>query len=52
MLGMYAVAWEDVRSRRLRHFPYLIYYRLLSERIEVLGVLHGSRDPSTWKDRT
>jgi plasmid stabilization system protein ParE len=32
-------------------FPYIVYYRILTGRIEVIAVLHGSRDPQTWKDR-
>jgi plasmid stabilization system protein ParE len=51
MPGMYALIWEDVRSCRLRGFSYLIYYRVLSDRVEVLAVLHGSRHPSAWQGR-
>jgi len=49
--GMYALVWEDVHTCRLHTFPYLIYYRVLTDRIEVLAVLHGSREPTTWRDR-
>jgi toxin ParE1/3/4 len=48
---MYAVVEEDIRSCGLRRFPYLLYYRLLDDRIEVLAVLHGSRDPAAWRER-
>jgi plasmid stabilization system protein ParE len=51
MPEMYALAWQDVRSCRLRRFPYIAYYRVLPDRIEVLAVLHGSRDPGTWQSR-
>lgn len=51
MPEMYAVAWEDVRSCRLRRFPYIIYYRILHDRIEVLAVLHANRDPSLGRSR-
>ena len=44
----FAVKWQDVRSCRLRRFPYVIYYRALADQVEVLAVLHGSRDPSAW----
>jgi plasmid stabilization system protein ParE len=46
------VLWEDVRASRLRKFPYIIYYRALSDRVEVLAVLHGSRNSSAWKARS
>lgn len=49
--GMFDLVWEDVRGCRLRQFPYLIYFRVLPGRIEVLAVLHGSRDPMTWQER-
>jgi len=48
---MYALVEEDIRACGLHRFPYLLYYRVLGERIEVLAVLHGSRDPSAWQER-
>jgi plasmid stabilization system protein ParE len=51
MPRMYVVALENVRRAKLRTFPYLIYYRLLENRIEVLGVLHASRHPDAWQER-
>ena len=36
---------RDVRRGKLRRFPYVVYYRVLTDRIEVIGILHGSRDP-------
>jgi toxin ParE1/3/4 len=51
MPEMFAIFWEDVRTCRSRRFPYVIYYRVLADRVEVLAVLHGSRDPSFWKSR-
>jgi plasmid stabilization system protein ParE len=41
----------DVRRGKLRTFPYLIYYRVLSDRSEVIAVLHASRDPKGWQER-
>jgi plasmid stabilization system protein ParE len=52
MPELYAVVLGDVRRSKLRRFPYVVYYRLLSDRIEVIGVLHGSRDPKVWQERT
>ena len=42
------IVWEDIRASRLRRFPYIVYYRVLSDRVEVLAVLHGRRDSSAW----
>ncbi len=51
MPQMYAVVFRDVRRGKLQRFPYVIYYRVLSDRIEVVAVLHGSRDPRLWQER-
>jgi hypothetical protein len=42
---------KGVRRTKLPGFPYLTYYRVLSDRVEVIAVLHGSRDPSVWQGR-
>jgi len=46
------IVWEDIRASRLRRFPYVVYYRALSDRVEILAVLHGRRDSSAWKARS
>jgi toxin ParE1/3/4 len=48
---LYAKALKNVRRGKLRRFPYVVYYRALDERLEVLAVLHGSRDPRIWQRR-
>jgi toxin ParE1/3/4 len=48
---LYPVVLRDVRRAKLRRFPYLVYYRVLTDRAEVLAVLHGSRDPQVWQRR-
>jgi plasmid stabilization system protein ParE len=51
MPRMYAMVFRDVRRAKIRRFPYLIYYRVQQDRIEVIAVLHGSRDPRLWQQR-
>ena len=51
MPQMYSKALRDIRRGKLRTFPYLIYYHVLSDRIEVIAVLHGSRNPKLWQQR-
>jgi plasmid stabilization system protein ParE len=51
MPRLFAVIWEDVRVCRLRRFPYVVYYRAFADRVEVLAVLHGSRESSAWQSR-
>jgi plasmid stabilization system protein ParE len=43
--------WEDVRASRLKRFPYIVYYRILDASVQILAVLHGSRDTSAWRSR-
>jgi toxin ParE1/3/4 len=52
MPEMYGVVWRNARAARLRQFTYVAYYRVHDDRVEVLAVMHGSRDPSAWQQRT
>jgi plasmid stabilization system protein ParE len=47
----YSAIFRRVRAARVHRFPFVAYYRVHANRIEVLAVLHGSRDPQVWKDR-
>jgi toxin ParE1/3/4 len=51
MPEMYGVVARNVRAARLRKFTYVVYYRVHADRVEVLAVLHGSRDASAWQAR-
>lgn len=51
MPRMYPVAHREVRRGKLRKFPYLVYYRVHPNKVEVLAILHGSRDPRLWRER-
>jgi toxin ParE1/3/4 len=48
---MYGIVWRDVRAVRLRKSRYLVYYIALTDRVEVLAVMHGSRDATAWQSR-
>ncbi len=41
----------NVRRILFRRFPYLLIYRAVGERIEILAVAHGYRRPGYWKTR-
>lgn len=46
--------WDaDPRFRKfvLRRFPFLVFYRETEERIEVVAVAHGAREPAYWRKR-
>lgn len=51
MPEMYGVVWQDVRAARLRKFRHVVYYVVFADRVEVLAVLHGSRDAAAWQAR-
>ena len=51
MPQLYGVVWRNVRAARLRQFPHVAYYRVHDDRVEVLAVMHGSRDASAWQTR-
>jgi toxin ParE1/3/4 len=44
--------FADIRKGVVNRFPFCVYYRPHSDRVEVLAVLHTSRDPSVWQSRT
>lgn len=51
MPELHGKVWEDVRATRLKQFRYVVYFVVLPENVDVLGVLHSGRDPSTWQSR-
>jgi plasmid stabilization system protein ParE len=48
---LFAVVLRTIRRTKLHRFPYIVYYRILVDRIEIVAVLHGSRHPRTWQRR-
>lgn len=51
MPELYGIVWQDVRAVRLKQFPYIVYYLVFPNRVEVLAVMHGSRHVSAWQSR-
>ena len=51
MPELYAPVWGMARAARVRNFRHIVYYVVLSDRVEVIAVIHGSRDSSVWKSR-
>jgi toxin ParE1/3/4 len=49
--AIYGAIWRDVRAARLKKFRYLVYYVTFADRVEVLAVMHGSRDEAAWQTR-
>jgi plasmid stabilization system protein ParE len=47
----YAKVDGETREALVRKFRYAVYYRSLPDRIDVLAVIHTSRDPAIWQSR-
>jgi toxin ParE1/3/4 len=48
---MYAQEYKTVRRVGLDHFPYIVYYRIVGDSVEVVAVQHASRHPRQWRSR-
>lgn len=48
---MHQVVEMGIRRSLLRRFPYAVYYRVDADRVEVVAVQHGHRDPENWRAR-
>ncbi len=47
----WAVLYRKIRACPMRRFPYIIYYRVLADRINIIAVQHGHRNPKEWRRR-
>lgn len=41
----------DVRRALITRFPFAIYYRVLSDHVQILAVKHHKRHPDYWRYR-
>ena len=51
MPEMYGEIADGVRAALLRHFPFVVYYRIENGRVVILSVTHGRRAQHGWEDR-
>ena len=49
---MFPVVHRSTRRAVIKKFPFGIYYRTENDFVSIIAVMHGSRDPNNWKDRT
>lgn len=40
-----------VRFVVVRGFPFVVFYRVIEEGLDVLAVAHGRREPGFWRER-
>ncbi len=48
----YAIVEGKIRATPTHRFPYVVYFRVDRQVVTILSILHSSRDPAIWKDRT
>ncbi len=48
---LHGAVFADVRKAVVAKFPYVVFYRPETARVEVLAVFHSRRDPSIWQGR-
>jgi hypothetical protein len=46
-----AFVLKNVRATTIYRFLYVMYFRTLAEKVEVLAIIHGHRRSSVWKKR-
>ncbi len=51
MPAAYGKVWRRVRAARLKKFPHVVFYIAYADRVEVIAVVHGSRDAVVWRGR-
>jgi plasmid stabilization system protein ParE len=49
---IYNIVHRHTRRAMINRFPFGIYYRIEEESIVVVAVMHGSRHPKRWQQRT
>ncbi len=47
----HAILYRKTRACPIRGFKYVIYFRLLDDRINIVAVQHGHRNPRAWRRR-
>ena len=50
--AMYPVIHRHTRRALIRRFPFGVYFRIEDEQVIVVAVIHGSRHPRNWRQRT
>jgi plasmid stabilization system protein ParE len=51
MPRMYGEVRPGLRAAGVKRFNYVIYYQILQASVEVIAVMHGSRNPAAWQNR-
>lgn len=47
----WATYLHGTRRYLMKRFPYLVVYRVIKDRLQVIAVAHGKRKPGYWRRR-
>ncbi|HEX5051997.1 MAG TPA: type II toxin-antitoxin system RelE/ParE family toxin [Planctomycetota bacterium] len=47
----FRIAYAALRRALVPRFPYCVFYRVESELVLVVAVMHGRRNPTAWQQR-
>lgn len=47
----FPVVHGATRRAIVRRFPYGVFFHVLLDEIVILGIVHGHREPSRWRER-
>ncbi len=48
---IYPSLYKNIRRILMSRFPFGVFYKVEKDRIVVIAVMHGSRNPSKWHNR-
>ena len=48
---VHAVVYRNVRQTLVKRFPYVVCYVFEEDKVDVVAVFHGHREPTAWKSR-
>ena len=40
-----------IRFAKIDRFPYLVFFSVHAHFVSVIAIVHGSREPSNWRER-
>jgi toxin ParE1/3/4 len=51
MPQLYPPEYKSIRRVAMKRFPYVVYYRIIGDVVEVIAVHHAGRDSRRWQSR-
>ena len=51
MPELFGEVYSGVRAGMPKKFPFVVYYRIKGNTVDVVAVLHGATDPAVWQSR-